>query len=163
MATLLNPTLRAPYFTRHWTGELASYIPAMKTACHEHWKSQYLAKKPSVMTIPRKRTLLEVFLHHDPISQLGDEFQQWVAAPAIAVIVQSSNLFRWHVDNQESFPTLHQMALDTLSIPAMSTECERVFSSTKKLITPTRSLLKEDIIGATECLKTWWDCGIISQ
>jgi hypothetical protein len=28
------------------------------------------------------------------------------------------------------------MALDTLSIPAMSTECERVFSSTKKLLAP---------------------------
>ena len=88
---------------------------------------------------------------------------QWVAAPAIAVTAQSSNLFRWHVDNQESFPMLHQMALDTLSIPAMPTECERVFSSTKKFITPMRSLLKEDIIEATECLKAWWDRGIISQ
>jgi hypothetical protein len=31
---------------------------------------------------------------------------------------------------------LHQLALDTLTIPAMSTECERVFSSAKKLLTP---------------------------
>jgi hypothetical protein len=45
----------------------------------------------------------------------------------------------------------------------MSTEYERVFSSTKKLITPMRSLPKEDIIEATECLKEWEDCGIISQ
>jgi hypothetical protein len=55
------------------------------------------------------------------------------------------------------------MALDTLSIPAMSTECERVFSCTKKLITPMWSLLKEKVIEATECLKAWWDCGTISQ
>ena len=55
------------------------------------------------------------------------------------------------------------MALDTLSISAMSTKCERVFSSAKKFITPMRSLLKEDIIEATECLKAWWDGGIISQ
>jgi len=163
MATLLNPTLRLSYFTRHWSGELASYIPTMKTAVHKHWKDEYLAKKSTATTIPRKRTLLEAFLHHDPISQLGDEFQQWIAAPAVAVTAQSSNLFRWHIDNQESFPTLHQMALDTLSIPAMSTECERVFSSTKKLINPMRSLLKTDIIEATECLKAWWDCGMITQ
>ena len=78
------------------------------------------------------------------------------------VTAQSSDLFRWHVDNQESFPTLHQMALDTLPIPAMSTECERVSNSTKKLITPMWSLLKEDIIEATE-LKAWWECEIISQ
>jgi hAT family C-terminal dimerisation region len=55
------------------------------------------------------------------------------------------------------------MALDTLLISAMSTECERVFSSTKKLINPMRSLLKTDIIEATECLKAWWDYGMITQ
>jgi hAT family C-terminal dimerisation region len=135
----------------------------MKTACYEHWKRDYLAKKPLAMVVPRKRTLLEAFLHRDPVNQSGDEFQQWIAAPAIAVTTQSSNLFRWHFDNQDSFPTLYQLALDTLSIPAMSTECERVFSSTKKLLTPMRSCLKEDIIEATECLKAWWDCGMISQ
>ena len=45
------------------------------------------------------------------------------------------------------------MAPDTLSIHAMSMECERVFSSTKKQLTPARDNLQEDIIEATECLK----------
>jgi hAT family C-terminal dimerisation region len=53
------------------------------------------------------------------------------------------------------------MALDTLSIPAISVECERVFSSAKKLLTPARNNLQEDIIEATECLKAWWDKEII--
>jgi hAT family C-terminal dimerisation region len=44
----------------------------------------------------------------------------------------------------------------TLPCPAMSTECERVFSSAKKLITPERNQLEEDIIEACECLKAWW-------
>ena len=55
------------------------------------------------------------------------------------------------------------MALDTLSIPAMSMECKRVFSSAKKLLTPARDNLQEDIIEATECLKVWWDEEIIQQ
>jgi hypothetical protein len=55
------------------------------------------------------------------------------------------------------------MALDILSIPAMSTEYERVFSSAKKLINPMRYSLQEDIIEATECFKAWWDCGLITQ
>jgi hypothetical protein len=38
----------------------------------------------------------------------------------------------------DDFSTLFQYALDTLSCPAMSTECERVFSSAKKLIIPER-------------------------
>jgi hAT family C-terminal dimerisation region len=44
------------------------------------------------------------------------------------------------------------MALDTLLIPTISIECERVFSSTKKLINPMQNLLKTDIIEACECL-----------
>ena len=55
------------------------------------------------------------------------------------------------------------MALDTLSIPAMSAECERIFSSTKKLLTDSRNGLQEEIIEATECLKAWWDEGIIKR
>ena len=47
------------------------------------------------------------------------------------------------------------MAFDMLSIPAMSAECERVFSSAKLLITDRRGRLKEDIIEASECLKSW--------
>jgi hypothetical protein len=60
-------------------------------------------------------------------------------------------------------PLLHLYAFDTLAIPAMSTECERVFSSAKKLITPERSCLVPDIIEASECLKNWWDRGLIQQ
>jgi hypothetical protein len=54
-------------------------------------------------------------------------------------------------------------ALDTLAIPVMSAECERIFSSTKKLITPERNSLHEQIIEASECSKNWWDQGLIQQ
>jgi hypothetical protein len=43
-----------------------------------------------------------------------------------------------------------QIALDTLSIPTISIEYERAFSSTKKLVTPHRYLIKEDLIEVTE-------------
>jgi hypothetical protein len=54
-------------------------------------------------------------------------------------------------------------AFDILAIPAMSTEWERVISSTKKLITPERSRLAGEIIEASECLKNWWDRWLIQQ
>jgi hypothetical protein len=52
-------------------------------------------------------------------------------------------------------------ALDMLAIPAMSGECQRVFSSAKKMITAERNQLAEDIIQACEYFKSWWDNGII--
>ena len=64
----------------------------------------------------------------------------------------------WWDDNKTVYQTLYLWALDTLSIPAMATECERAFSSAKKLITPERNALADTTIEATECLKAWWDC-----
>jgi hypothetical protein len=57
----------------------------------------------------------------------------------------------------------HLYAFDTLTIPAMSAECERVFSSTKKLITSKRNRLVEEIIEASEYLKNQWDRGLIQE
>ena len=49
-----------------------------------------------------------------------------------------------------------------LSVAAsMSAECERVFSSTKKVITPEKNCPVEEIIEASECLKNWWDRELI--
>jgi hAT family C-terminal dimerisation region len=52
------------------------------------------------------------------------------------------------------------MALDLLSIPAISTETERIFSGTKLTISPNRNRLGEDIIEATECLNRWYRTGL---
>jgi hAT family C-terminal dimerisation region len=51
----------------------------------------------------------------------------------------------------------------SLAIPAMSTECERVFSGIKKLITPERNKLHIETMEASECLKNWWGRGLIKQ
>src|SRR3954447_15117774 len=59
------------------------------------------------------------------------------------------------------YPTLFQYALDTLAIPATATECESTFSSAKKLVTPERDRLADDVIEACKCLKAWWECGVI--
>jgi hypothetical protein len=45
----------------------------------------------------------------------------------------------------------------------MSTECERAFSSTKKLVPPERKWLAEEVIEASEYLKNWWDQRLIQE
>ena len=47
------------------------------------------------------------------------------------------------------------MALDILSIPAMSAEPERLFSGAKITITDHRNQLGIESIQAIECLKSW--------
>jgi hypothetical protein len=64
-------------------------------------------------------------------------------------------MWKQHEDNQR--------ALQSLPSSCSSAECERVFSGTKKLITPERNRLAEEIIEASEYLKNWWDRGLIQQ
>jgi hAT family C-terminal dimerisation region len=51
------------------------------------------------------------------------------------------------------------MALDILSIPAMSAEPERLFSGAKITITDRRNRLGIESIEAIECLKSWLSKG----
>ena len=56
-------------------------------------------------------------------------------------------------------PLLSRMAINLLSIPAMSSEAERVFSLTKKTISQGRWSLRPNTIEALECLKSWFRAG----
>jgi hypothetical protein len=53
------------------------------------------------------------------------------------------------------FPNLSRMALDILSIPAMSAHPERLFSGAKITISDRRCRLGMPTIQALECLKSW--------
>ena len=56
---------------------------------------------------------------------------------------------------QPRFPILAKMAFDILSIPAMSAECERIFSSAQHLIIDRRNHLLPKSIEAVECERNW--------
>jgi hypothetical protein len=96
------------------------------------------------------QSILAAFLAPTTSSKSQDEFELYCRQAPTA---GDPNLIDWWWNNRGSFPTLYQAALDKLAIPAMSVECERVFSSAKKMITPARNRLGDDIIEACECLK----------
>lgn len=52
-----------------------------------------------------------------------------------------------------AYPNLHKMAIDILSIPAMSAEPERLFSGAEVTVTERRNQLEVDTIEYLECLK----------
>jgi hypothetical protein len=57
---------------------------------------------------------------------------------------------------QKLYPNLSKLALDILSIPAMSAEVERLFSATKLTITDLRTRLGLNMVEALLCLKSWY-------
>src|ERR1700709_1148556 len=56
---------------------------------------------------------------------------------------------------QRLYPNLSKIALDILTIPAMSAAPERLFSSAMITISDRRNRLHSDTTEAIECLKSW--------
>jgi hypothetical protein len=107
--------------------------------------------------IPRKHTLLDAILTRSSTPTV-DEFTTYLKEPVIVVppTAERLNPIEWWSNHRSQFPTHSQMALDLLSIAAMSAECEQVFSGAGLLVNNRKRRMKEDIIEAIECLRFWW-------
>jgi len=66
------------------------------------------------------------------------------------------DLIKWWISHSKEYLRLSRFALDMAFIPVMTAECERTFSSTKRLITDDRNSLKPGTIEANECLRVWY-------
>jgi len=69
----------------------------------------------------------------------------------------------WLEKGQYQHPTVFKMAVDFLSIPATSCECERCFSSAKRTITVDRNRLAPGTIEAVQLQKDWLKKGVVSS
>jgi hypothetical protein len=83
-----------------------------------------------------------------------DEYIRYIRAPVISEVTDPK---AWWLEptQQKTYPNLSKMALDILSIPAMSAEPERLFSGAGITITDRRNRLQSEAIEALECLKSW--------
>jgi len=136
----------------------------MEKRCWQFWRDEYYtpSKVNTIAQPERHHHIMEAFLLDTHYVEKVDEFNDYInRAPVPISDVKGFNPITWWHSSQKDYPTLFQYALDTLAIPATATECERTFSSAKKLVTPERNRLADDVVEACECLKAWWDCGVI--
>jgi len=52
------------------------------------------------------------------------------------------------------------MAMDFMTVQAMSAECERLFSAAGRMVTPLRSQLEASTIAICQVLRSWLQAGI---
>ncbi|KAJ0126709.1 Uncharacterized protein HZ326_30186, partial [Fusarium oxysporum f. sp. albedinis] len=93
--------------------------------------------------------------------KLTSELDEFMAR-ANRADVEVEDPLEWWVCHASDYPILSKMAFDLFSCPAMSAECERVFSQTKKVITDERNRLKSDTVAALECQKHLLRTGMTS-
>jgi hypothetical protein len=88
-----------------------------------------------------------------------DEYESYTCQPPIPI---DCTPLAWWLRNEqkERFPRLSKMAVDVLSIPAMSADPERTFSGARRTVSWDRMLLGAPTIEKGECLKSWIRSGI---
>ena len=159
-ALMLHPRHKLHYFTKRWKKHLAEYIQPTKNALRKQYEQEYLPKYPVASIVPvsskeKGTDPLQDFLDED--SDYNSDQDQYEAYNGTTpeILSPNENLFKWCAGNLSTLPALVHWAWDMLSVPAMSSECERCFSGAKLTITPVRNLLDADIVEAIEVLNRW--------
>ena len=102
---------------------------------------------PSSFNNPFDERTRQILASVDQRARINDAFDRYTqgAPEALRAWKGDHNIYQWWQFSTDC-PELRQMAFDTLSIPATSTELERVFSQAKRILTAERSRLKHDDI-----------------
>ena len=61
---------------------------------------------------------------------------------------------------RSKYPHLSQLAIDVITIPASSCECERMFSQLADLLAPRRRKIGRQLLAALQCIRAWMGLGI---
>jgi hypothetical protein len=155
-ALVLSPQWKWEYIDNNWPQEWRS---ACRQQMLDFWTTEY---KSTAVAVPTQGSesanrIQNSFLKwHQGKKGTSDqdEYSKYLLAP---VIPEAIDPRAWWLEptQRKTFPNLSIMALDVLSIPAMSAEPERLFSGAKITITDRRNRLGIKSIEAIECLKSW--------
>ncbi len=184
-AIALHPNHKWHWFNKKWKDDStkSSWLEGgstgktgIKAIVRQLWEEEYKGKfkftaSPSTnrqqpeasrpyQRVPNDRfgSLHAHYQHDDSSSDddyQTDNFDAFFATNHVKPKVKGIDPLEYWNSQYQTQPDLARFALDMLAIPLMSSECERVFSSAKLLVTDNRNRLKVDIIEANECLK-WW-------
>jgi hypothetical protein len=99
--------------------------------------------------------------YNRPTSQ--DKFRDYCAIELYDI--RKTTALDWWCQDQQMlrWPKLSRMALDILSILAISDEPERVFSGTRRTVSWERSQIDVQTLEHIECLKHWKRSGILNE
>jgi hypothetical protein len=91
-----------------------------------------------------------------------DEYERWRRLEPRWSFEQYSQQcpIKYWIALKGNYPTLSRFAIDILSIPASSCECERMFSELGDLLKPRRRNLGPQLLAALQCIRAWIRIGM---
>jgi hypothetical protein len=170
-SVVLHPGQKWRYFEKKWGHNHQDWLANAKDETQALYETQYKNREMTeiqatqniTQRAPRQPDEFETWItpvdYYETDAVTVDEYDAYLSTPPIPTLEP----ILWWRDHQSTYPRLSQMAFDLLSIPAMSAECERVFSQARLTISTQRVRLKEDTIDAIQCLKNWLRGKAISE
>ena len=161
-ALVLDPCMKWEYISSTWQPE---WIPDAKALVAKLWK-KYRPTSPTHTQV--EETAQEP--KHSPNAFTAwkqqksarradyiDEYARYSREPPVPQDHIKQGACSWWLEERQQrlYPNLSRMALDILTIPAMSAAPERLFSSANITISDRRNRLHCDTTEAIECLKSW--------
>jgi hypothetical protein len=132
--------------------------------CEDEYKPKS-QDKVSATAPPQALTITNIYLLHvqqldqqPTVEAIDNEYEGYIASPPFPLPSVKVDPIEWWLEGaqQRQYPNLSQMAIDILSIPAMSAAPERLFSGTKISVTDRRNRLGMASINAQMCLRRWY-------
>jgi hypothetical protein len=176
VAVALDPHMKLAYFREEWK-DTPEWVEKAQQALEQIWTTSYRGSHGGAAAAAEEReSEPEPEQGFQPLSRWARKRRQLYAADNTDVMelfqqkppapgIMQDVIGYWHSKRLESprWNDLARMALDYLSIPAMLTETERVFTSAKIAIQEHGGNLDEEALNALECLKSWQRDGLIDD
>ena len=173
-ALILHPNSRIKYIRANWPRKWITPTIKKVTKLWEQYRDKYVVESLSGPLYDKQPEEKEKELDEfDQIAQglrnytrpsSQDEFEDYCAEAVYDIGDKISALQWWRQDAQiRRWPRLSRMAVDILSIPAMSDKAERVFSGARRTVTWDRTLMSPETLEQRECLKHWKKSGILNR
>ena len=176
-ALALHPAHRFATFEQCWSDTHPEWVDNARETVRKLWDEEYsqlpldegTTEVPqtapretlsafSKFRVSKRIALSSLYGHADPI----DEYDRWFRDVDPTDEQVEDPLEYWH-HQRHRYPRLSRMALDVMTIPTMSAEVERLFSSIGNMVADQRHRLDAMIISIAQVLRSWIRAGIIKQ
>lgn len=90
-----------------------------------------------------------------------DEFDRWkkYEPRTLKEDYCSARPIEYWLTMRNKYPNLARLAIDVLSVPASSCDCERMFSELGDLLEPRRRQISSQLLAAIQCVRGWIKAG----